>query len=166
MEAEVLESGRSGWWWREIRAHATAAAMRTRREAGWWGIRRGREGDRGGGFGRARDPRAGEESWRGHRAHGEEIMARRSAGKRVARRREVGKAHGEEIKLEVGAELGRPSSSRRGGWKLQSASRKGRAGGRGGERCGDRGRMGVGGGLERAHRTGEELHGILDDRDS
>jgi hypothetical protein len=24
MEAEVVESGRSGWWWREIRAHAAA----------------------------------------------------------------------------------------------------------------------------------------------
>jgi hypothetical protein len=53
------------------------------------------------------------------------------------------------------------------GWKLQSASRRrgrGRAGGRGGERCGDRGRVCVGGGS--AHRTGEELHGISDDRDS
>jgi hypothetical protein len=24
MKAEVVESGRSGWWWREIRAHAAA----------------------------------------------------------------------------------------------------------------------------------------------
>jgi hypothetical protein len=24
MEAEVVESGRSGWWWREIHAHAAA----------------------------------------------------------------------------------------------------------------------------------------------
>jgi hypothetical protein len=104
------------------------------------------------------DGRARERSWQGD--HGEEIC-----GETRSSAREVGKAHGEEIKLEVGAELGRPSSSRR-GWKLQSASRTGRAGGRGRERCGDRGRVGVGGGLERAHRTGEELHGILDDRDS
>jgi hypothetical protein len=93
------------------------------------------------------DGRARERSWRGD--HGEEIC-----GETRSSVREVGKAHGEEIKLEVGAELGRPSSSRRGGWKLQSASRTGRAGGRGG------------GGLERPHRTGEELHGMLDDRDS
>jgi hypothetical protein len=101
------------------------------------------------------------EGW-GHRAHGEEIC-----GETRSSAREVGKAHGEEIKLEVGVELSRPRSSRRGGWKLQSASRTGKgwwARGRamrgsweGGRRWRTR---------ESAHRTGEELHGILDDRDS
>jgi hypothetical protein len=81
---------------------------------------------------------------RGHRAHGEEIC-----GETRSSAREVGKAHGEEIELEVGAELGRPRSSRRGGWKLQSSSRTGKGWWAGGERCGDRGRVGVGGGLER-----------------
>jgi hypothetical protein len=99
---------------------------------------------------------------RGHRAHGEEIC-----GEMRSSAREVGKAHGEEIKLEVGAELGRPRSSRRGGWKLQSASRTGKgwwARGRAMRGSWEGGRQWRTG--ERAHRTGEELHGILDDRDS
>jgi hypothetical protein len=65
MEAEVVESGRSGWWWREIRAHA-AAGGDAHREGGRladqmagdspraggesrWGVRV-REANHGGGF--------------------------------------------------------------------------------------------------------------------
>jgi hypothetical protein len=47
-----------------------------------------------------------------------------------------------------------------GGWRPGGRGRAGRRG----ERCGDRGRVCVGGG--NAHRTGEEIHGISDDRDS
>jgi hypothetical protein len=54
MEAGVVESGRSGWWWREIRARMEVAERFARSACGCWrscgrGIRRGWEGNRGGG---------------------------------------------------------------------------------------------------------------------
>jgi hypothetical protein len=70
---------------------------------------------------------------------------------------EVGKAHGEEIELVVGAELGQPRSSRRGGLRLLNAS------GKGWWATGESD-VGIAGGVRRgrewAHRTAEELHGL------
>jgi hypothetical protein len=49
----LLRAGVAGGGGERFARMRLLAAMRTRREAGWRGIRRGREGDRGGGFGRA-----------------------------------------------------------------------------------------------------------------
>jgi hypothetical protein len=70
LRQRLLRAGVAGGGGERFARMQLLAAMRTRREAGWQGIRRGREGDRGGGFGRARDSRVGEESRRGQSAAG------------------------------------------------------------------------------------------------